>query len=246
MRTDQHHATSSSHIRPLTLGSGATGHTEDGSPGRFDETGRLTEQRTDAIVKALVKLKIGDRASCGLFVRAMEYQLRDFRRALAEEASTAPPQPMPEHRATASAAPALNAVARKANELAELLEALPDGLVPGLLQNLEAQDEMRRGYDPRYLDRLRIESLRLAAACGTGIVDAGSGAPVAQVQPPAMSPATVDFVASLGNMYEECFEKRPTADPDGPFARALGELGAGIGIELAGDQTMLEAALAGT
>jgi hypothetical protein len=243
MRTDHHHATSSSHIRPLTLGANDTGHADDGNPRRFDDTGRLTEQRTDTIVKALVKQKIGDRASCSLFVRAMEYQLTDYRHALAAETAPALAATVPRPAVPAAQATELAALARAAHELAGLLEALPDELAPGLLQHLEAQDEMRRGYDQRYLDQLRIEALRLAAACGGEAVPPEMVAPSVTPQAPAVSAAAVEFVSSLGGMYEECFEKPPTAAPDGAFARALGVLSDGISIEIPNDAATLELAL---
>jgi hypothetical protein len=102
---------------------------------------------------------------------------------------------------------------------------------------------MHRGYDARYLDQLRLEALRVAEACGDADAQTELVEPPVPPRPPAVSTATVDFVASLGSMFEECFEKPPTAAPDGAFARALSVIGDGIGIELPDDLATLELAL---
>lgn len=246
MRTDHHHATTSSHIRPLVLDADSAGpaNTADDNA-RFADTGRLTEQSTDAMVKALLKLKVGDRASCSLFVRAMEYQLRDFLRALASERQATAPPAAPQATDHGPANADLVAIARAARELAALLDALPNALKPGLLQSLEARDAMHRGYDARYLDQLRIEALRLDDACGSEATQTGfvTEAEAAHAERRLVSPATLDFIALLGSMFEECFEKPPTAAPDGPFARALGVIGEGIGVQLPTDPATLEVAL---
>ena len=168
MRTDRHSFRSSSHIRPLILGEdGVKQPSASANPGRFVDPGRLTEKKKAAISKTLVELGIGDHESCNLFVRAMEYELNVYREAAADEAETATPQPV---RATQPvAAPTtesaeLQVIARAATELAALLESLPYEAQDGLLDNLEAQDPMRRGYDQRYLQQMQIETQRLAAA----------------------------------------------------------------------------------
>ena len=44
-------------------------------------------------------------------------------------------------------------------------------------------------------------------------------------------------------MFEECFEKMPTADPDGDFARVLTAINEGTGLQVPVDQLTLELAL---
>ena len=244
MRTDHHHATTSSHIRPLVLDADSAGPANTAEDnGRFADTGRLTEQSTDAMVKALLKLKVGDRASCSLFVRAMEYQLRDFLRTFASERQAPAPPAAPQATDHGPANAELSAIARAARELAALLDALPNELKPRVLQNLEARDALQRGYDTRYLDQLRIEALRLDDACGGEVTQTEPLTEAAHAERRPVSPATLDFVALLGSMFEECFEKPPTAAPDGPFARALGVIGEGIGVQLPTDPATLEVAL---
>jgi len=230
MRRDHRQSNTTGHDRPPEAEADTPDSTND--PNRYTDTGRLTDASTDAIVKALLKLKIGDRESCRLFVRAMEYELDDFRHAVIESPSPAATTP-----ATPSAAQdtELAALAHSAHELVTRLGALSDDIKPGLLHDLEAQDEMRRGYDQRYLDQLCIEVSRLAAACGIEPTRALIQSPSAQPQS-----ASVDFVYSLVHMFEECFERKATTDPDGDFARVLTVLGDGIGIALPNDAQTLE------
>ena len=75
MRTDHRHAATASHIRPLALGQRGAALPEGPSGSRFMDTGRLDDDSKQAIADELVDRNIGDRASCSLFVRAMEYEL---------------------------------------------------------------------------------------------------------------------------------------------------------------------------
>lgn len=244
MRTDHHHARSTRHIQPPVFGAEAADPADAGDDSyHFTDAGRLSEGCTDAIVEALLGLKIGDRESCRLFVRAMEYELTDYRHALTAEPHHVAPESAPPQTGQASQRPELAAITRAAHDLAGLLDTLPDDLKQDLLQNLEAQDEMHRGYDRRYLDQLRIEASRLAAACGGARAQSEPAATTAAPRTTGPSPASLHFVFSLVHMFEECFETKPTAEPDGAFARTLAVLGEGIGIAIPNDPETLAVAL---
>lgn len=251
MQTDHHLAAhGGSPIRPLTLGAdGVRQPSHDAAPGSFIDLAPLTEEQKAAMAKALFKHKVGDAESCMLFVRAMEYELHTYREAAAEEAEAAAlHQPAPPQPAAAFAAdsPELAVIAHAARELAALLEALPYEAQHGLLDNLETQDPMQRGYDQRYLQQMQIESLRLAAACGE---TAQAAAPAAAEtheaarHQAAESAASQHFAASLVHMFEECFERAPTADPEGDFAKALGVISEGTGVPMRLDRAALELTL---
>lgn len=242
MRTDQLSASAARLIQPPVFGDSAEPAEEIDDTYYFTDAGRITEARVDAIVEALLELKIGDLESCRLFVRAMEYELPDYRHALMEEPLPVSPETTPQAPIIIEQNAELTVLNHAAQQLAMLLEALPEELKPGLLGSLEAQDEMRRGYDQRYLDQLRIEALRLATACVTTPAKPEAAIPTDQA-PAATNAAGIQFVSSLVHMFEECFETEPTTDPDGGFARALAVLGEGIGIEIPRDQDALEIAL---
>ena len=186
-------------------------------------------------------LEIGDRESCNLFVRAMEYELNAYQSADACTAlEVAPGSP-----ATADEGDALQEIARTARRLADLIRYLPDPAKPALLDALATQDEMQRGYDQRYLEQLQYEITRLASASAAQSVEARDTAPTPAPQP-ATSEECLRLVSSLANIFEECFEQQPTPDPDGPFAIALEAIHSGTGIQIPCDRLFLELALTPT
>ena len=241
MRTDHRHAAPASHMRPLALGQQGTALPEDTSGSRFLDTGRLDDDRKQAIVDELVDRKIGDRASCSLFVRAMEYELATYR----EMEADAPEQVvhMPSPLAAAGQEGLLEAIGGTGRELSELIQSITEDLKSQLLANLESQDQMRRGYGERYLDQLQVEVIRLVSACDSAPMPSRAAQVSVATQSAAPPAAARHFIASLGHMYEECFERPPTAEENGSFASTLAVLNRAIGLQIPTDPESLKIVL---
>ena len=225
-------------LRRLSLGSAKSGKATPGPKGEhFVEPWRLTEQEKSAISKSLEKRKIGDVEGRRIFAAALEYELSAFRVAQAQLPAAEPVTP----KADLSA---LHAIDRVARELAAKLGEIPQDQEPVLLETLEAQDEMGRGYSARYLDRLYQEASRLAEACGLVTAALETAQPTAE--PPRAeesSPAMLQLIGSLTHVFAECFEQAPTAAARGAFAGTLKAVSDGIGLEIPRSREVLEQVL---
>ena len=110
-----------------------------------------------------------------------------------------------------------------------------------MLRTLAEQDEMGRDYGAPYLDVLYTEASRLAEASAllaTGLRDAAS--PATEIQP---SKTLLAFLASLAQVFEECFEQPPSAAPQGPFANTLKVISDHLAVEIPRSKAVLETVL---
>ena len=202
----------------------------------FVEPWRLTDREKAAIAKALEKRKIGDAEGRRIFVGALEYELSAFRVAEAQ-------QPAAEAAPAKVDLSALQAIDRVARELAAKLGEIPQDQEPALLQTLEAQDEMGRGYSSRYLDRLYQEASRLAEACGLVTAALETAQPPEALPAEGTSPAMLALIGSLTHVFEECFEQTPTTAARGAFAATLKAVADGVGLEIPRSREVLKQVL---
>ena len=216
----------------------ADGAKSPGKTSHFLEPRRLSAAQKAATEKALRRGKVGDEASRRLFIGAIEYELAELPLAARDAMPAPPPEPA---RADPSPPPMLRVIAQSAQELARLLDGLPGESRARLLESLCRQDELCRGYDQRYLDQLQCEIGRIVNACALQMLPAGEPPP--RRAAPEASPELRRFAASLANVFEECFEQTPTADPQGPFAGALSAIAEGVGVDIPRDGGFLRQAL---
>jgi hypothetical protein len=202
---------------------------------RFVEPYRLTDEQRARLVAPLEEKKIGDDEGRTLFAAAMEYDLAGCR-ALAETAPTSIPAPPP---APAERDPALSALAAAAQALAEGLAALEPTAAGRLLAGLKEADRFKRDYGADYLDAISGELARIAAA---------AEAPVAAPKPPKPAPVPEEakrFVLRAADAFRDCFEQKPTAQPESPFIVALEAIVAATAIPIPTDPRTLAQILEG-
>jgi hypothetical protein len=224
-------------LRRLSLGTAKSDKAKPGTKGEhFVEPWRLTDREKAAIAKALEKRKIGDAEGRRIFVGALEYELSAFRVAEAR-------QPVEEPAPLEVDLSALRAIAGVAQDLAAKLGEIPQDQEPALLQTLEVQDEMGRGYSARYLDRLYQEVSRLAEACGLLSAELEAAQPREALPAEETSPAMLELISSLTHVFEECFEQTPTTAARGAFAATLKAVADGVGLEIPRSREVLEQVL---
>jgi hypothetical protein len=196
---------------------------------RFVGATHLDERQKAQISQALKKQRIGDDMGREIFVCALEYQLTVFGPQLERRQQ---PDPAVLER-QAALARTLREVADRAQALSSLLRELPELSKSGVLQTLAAQDNLRRGYDERYLCELGREIDRMERASATA-------ADNVQAEVIRDNPApSRDFVAKLAKVYAECFEAEPTAEADGGFGFALETLGEVTGLVIGHEPAFL-------
>jgi hypothetical protein len=224
-------------LRRLSLGSAAPDKPATGAKGEhFVEPWRLSDREKSAISKQLQKRKIGDVEGRRIFVGALEYELSAYRVAEAGQTAAEPSPPEVD-------LSALQTIDRVARELAAKLGEIPQDQEPALLETLEAQDEMGRGYSARYLDRLYQEACRLAEACGLVAAALAAEQPSEPSPVDATSPAMLELIASLTHVFEECFEQTPTPAARGAFALTLKAVADSVGLEIPNSRSVLEQVL---
>lgn len=196
---------------------------------RFVGATHLDDDQKARICDALKEQKIGDDIGRQIFIGALEYQISTFAHQLEQQVQTEPKK----SGLSSAMEKALQAIVEKARILSRLLRQLPDNAKTSLTTSLTAHDERGRSYDERYLCELGCEIDRLEHAC-SAISD--------ELEPEVTAPdpaSSLDFVAKLADVFSECFEMQPNADPDGPFRASLQVLGDVTGLVIGSEPKFL-------
>jgi hypothetical protein len=130
-------------------------------------------------------------------------------------------------------------LATAAAALADALTALEPTAADRLLAGLKQADRFKRDYSADYLDALRGELARIATAAEP---------PVAAPEPPRPAPLPEEakrFILRAADAFRDCFEQKPTAEPDSPFLVALGAVVTATGIPIPTDPQTLAQVLEG-
>jgi hypothetical protein len=236
----------------------------------FVEPYPYTAEQRDAITRVLADSGLGDATAREIFIGAIAYDLALLAAALAEPDATptATPAtaPTPRRRPKAAkGAPAAadaptdaeSGLAERARAFAAALSALDDAAQARLLTALTRTDPFRREYGAAYLEALATEADRLGAA----LAAAEPGAPGSEAEPtaeplqatpaPATEPPPTNLAADAGlafvrhaaSVYEQCFDARPDAAADAPFAKALRAVANVTGIPIPDDESLLRRTL---
>ncbi|MGA7981379.1 MAG: hypothetical protein WCA32_14300 [Chromatiaceae bacterium] len=198
------------------------------------EPHRLTDEQRETLLSALEEANIGDPDSRDLFASALEYDLARFCELTSEE-------PAPEVRKPklSAADTALRGLAKSARALAERLSQLDEASRGTLQGALTQTDRFHRGYGNEYLDCVREELLRIAAAGSARDRAARPEKPKAA----PVSEAARQFLRRVADAYADCFEMRPTTDRRGLFVLVLKAIVKATAIRLPTDAHALKDAL---
>lgn len=187
--------------------------------------------------------------------------------AAATDTST-PPEPVASRPGSADADAAERIVAEHACALAEAIGTLAAQTRVDLTARLTDSDPLRRVYGDAYLDALAAELTHLGDALSSADTsrDAASAATTdtgqlqCRTRPAAASPApaqppgasasaadteamALDFIRHAAQVYEQCFDARPAASQDAPFAQLLGAIAEATDLALPSDPRLLQRAL---
>ncbi|MGD8208052.1 MAG: hypothetical protein PVH47_08240 [Thiohalocapsa sp.] len=230
---------------------------------RFIEPFRYDEGQREAIGTALAAEGLADETSREIFVGAIAYDLAVLREAAAdvagaEQATAAQPREpsrvKPDDRPAAQTPAAIpEALARSAREVAASLGALTDEQRRALCVALSESDPLGREYGGTFLGAIGRElehiagtAERLASAREATASENSREGRRRPLRKPAIaepSPVALAFIAHAGNVYLQCFDASPSADPQGSFARVLSAIAKTTGIAIPVDSSALERAL---
>lgn len=208
---------------------------EAGAP-RFVEPFRLDTKQRGSLLALLRKLRVGDTDGREIFLAAISYDLATYKQqAISEPPPVEPPPPEP--LAPSPQEPALSPLAASLGALCERIDALDEPTRAWLLEELQKGDRFGRAYDTRYLAELRAELDLLAHACAAPAPLAPAATP--PEPQPRLSANARQLLARLADVYADCFENAPTADPEGPFSQILRHLFVLAAIDLPTDEDAL-------
>lgn len=204
---------------------------EDPNTSRFVDPYRTDADQRTAIRQVLDDLNISDEEGRRIFLLALEYEIGAFQQVVLEHL-----EPIEE---TGPADERLSDIAKAAKQLLDLLDAACEETRAHILQGMVNADIFNRIADTRYLASLQCEIDRLACACETGLeADRRQQGPVNE--------ASRRFINMLANVYSECFETNPTAEPDEPFAHILKTIVEQTGLPVRFDVGFVEETLSKT
>jgi hypothetical protein len=203
--------------------------TKAASGSRFVGATVLDEDQRAQIARELRERRIGDEVGRQIFIGALEYQLCAFGSQLKSQVPRDEPREPDDPLERA-----LRGVLTAARRLAGLLRELPGGARAELTRGLGGEKPAAQDGEARRLAELGVEVERLAEA-------GGAAAETQAARPQPEIPA--ELLARLAKAYAECFEKTPTADPEGAFQTTLGVVAEVTGIRLAPTPALLARAL---